>query len=154
MEELQKKVKTILSELEKNIKNKEDLEIAKTKVFELYETFADELEELEGRCTDKIDIISAKYSVLEAKMEEIEGAITKIENDIYIEDSEEYDLDITCPYCDAEFTIDISDELRTSVTCPECNHEIELDWNEEHECGHDCHHCGHDCSEEDEDEDM
>ncbi len=156
MEELQKKIKQILIDIEKNIKDKDAVEYAKTKVVELYETFANELERIEESCSNRIDIISAKYSLLETKMGQIETAIDKIEKDIYISD-EEYDLDIICPYCDAEFTIDTSDELKKSVTCPECNNEIELDWNEEHECGHDCSECHHDCNEEEEendDEDM
>lgn len=156
MEELQKKIKTILSELDKNLKNVEDAEFAKTKVLELYEAFSDELERIEETCTNKMDIISAKYSVLETRMEEIQGTINKIEKDIYIDNDDEYDLDIMCPYCDAEFTIDVSDELRNSVTCPECNNVIELDWNEEDEaCEHDCSECNHACEhEEDEDDDM
>lgn len=157
MEELQNKVKQILSEIEENIKDEKIAEYAKTKVFELYETFADELEKIEETCSNRIDVISAKYAVLETKMGQIETTIDKIEKDLYITD-EEYDLDIVCPYCDAEFTIDTADELKNSVTCPECNNVIELDWNEEHECGHDCSKCHHDCDEEAEndqdDEDM
>lgn len=156
MEELQKKIKTILLEIDKNLKNEQDAEFAKTKVLELYEAFSDELERIEESCTNKIDIIATKYSLLETKIEEVENAIDKIKEDIYIEDKEEYDLDIVCPYCDAEFTIDASDELKNVVTCPECDNVIELDWNEEDGCGHDCSGCHHDCEhdEEEEDEDM
>ena len=97
--------------------------------------------------------MAARYSVLETRMADIESVLNKIEKDIYIGE-EEYDLDIICPYCEAEFTIDSSDEKKESIICPECNHEIELDWNEEHECGHDCHHCEHDCSDEENEDDM
>lgn len=153
MEELQKKVKQILSDLESNLKDKEDIEYAKNKVFELYSSFADEIEKIEETCVKKVDSMAARYSVLETRMAEIESVLNKIEKDIYIGE-EEYDLDIVCPYCEAEFTIDSSDEKKESIICPECNHEIELDWNEEHECGHDCHHCDHDCSEEENEDDM
>ena len=44
MKELQEKVKAILSEIENNFKDEKDIEFAKTKVLELYEVFADELE--------------------------------------------------------------------------------------------------------------
>ncbi len=155
MEELKNKVKQVLADLENKLKDKEELEYAKTKVFELYETFADELEKLQETCSSKIDTITAKYALLETKMQELEGTIDRIKTDIYIEEKEDYDLDIICPYCDAEFTIDTTDELKNSVKCPECNNIIELDWNEEG-CGHDCSECHHDCNDEtdEEDEDM
>ena len=50
MKELQEKVKAILSEIENNLKDEKDIEFEKTKVLELYEVFADELEELEAVC--------------------------------------------------------------------------------------------------------
>lgn len=154
MEELQKKIRTVLNEIEQQLKSQEDVEFAKTKVLELYEMFADELEKIQESCSNKIDIIAAKYSLLETKMEEVENAIDRIKEDIYIEDKEEYDLDIVCPYCDAEFTIDTSDKLKNIVECPECKNVIELDWNDDEDCGHDCSGCHHDCDHEDEDEDM
>lgn len=155
MEELQKKIRTIINEVEEKLSNKEDIEFAKTKILELYEAFSDELENLSNKWNDKVDVITAKYSLLEAKVEEVENVLGKIKSDIYINDKEEYDLDITCPYCDAEFSIDMSDELQEEVTCPACNNIIELDWNDD-ECGHDCSGCHHDCDHEhnDEDEDM
>ena len=154
MKELQKKIRIILQEIEKNYKNEEDILFAKTKVLELYEIFADELEKLGNEWSDRVDIIATKHSILESKLEEVQNALDKIKSDIYIDD-DEYDLDITCPYCDAEFTIDSSDELQKEVKCPECNNTIELDWNDEG-CGHDCSGCNHDCDHEDKenDEDM
>ena len=154
MEELQKKIRTVLDEIEQKLKSQEDVEFAKTKVLELYEMFADELEKIQENCSNKIDIIAAKYSLLETKMEEVENAIDRIKEDIYIEDKENYDLDIVCPYCDAEFSVEISDELKDEVQCPECKNVIELDWDEE--CEHDCSGCHHECdhSEHEEDEDM
>ena len=89
MKELQEKVKAILSEIENNFKDEKDIEFAKTKVLELYEVFADELEELEAVCSDKIDIISAKYSVLEEKMNEVQERIDRIQKDFYVEDVSE-----------------------------------------------------------------
>lgn len=153
MEELQKKIKEIFSDIEKNLKNEKDAEFAKTKIIELYEAFADELEEIEASFTDKLDIITAKYSLIDTKLNEVQKVVDRMQKDIYID--QEYDLDIVCPYCDAEFSIDMNDELKNSVICPECENEIELDWNEEDGCGHDCSGCHHDCEhDEEEDEDM
>lgn len=154
MEELQKKIRTILSEVEEKLANKEDVKFAKTKILELYEVFSDELEILANKWNDKVDVITAKYSLLEAKVDEVENALSQIKSDIYVDEKEEYDLDITCPYCDAEFSIDMTDELQEEVTCPACNNTIELDWNDD-ECGHDCSGCHHDCEHNnEEDEDM
>lgn len=152
MEELQKKIREILSEFEEKLTNKEDIEFAKTKILELYEVFADEIENLANKWNDKVDVITAKYSLLETKVDEVENALNQIKSDIYIDEKEEYDLDITCPYCDAEFSIDVSEELQDSVICPECNNTIELDWNDE-ECGHDCSGCHHDCEHDHDNED-
>lgn len=153
MEELQKKIKEIFSDIEKNLKNEKDAEFAKTKIIELYEAFADELEEIEVSFTDKLDIITAKYSLIDTKLNEVQKVVDRMQKDIYMD--QEYDLDIVCPYCDAEFSIDMNDELKNSVICPECENEIELDWNEEDGCGHDCSGCHHDCEhDEEEDEDM
>lgn len=158
MKELQKVIKNIISDLQNNINNEKDLDYAKTKLFELYTAFADELEEIETSCNKKVDVIGARYSILEAKIDEIENELSKIEKDIYIdENEEEYDLDIICPYCETEFTIDMSEELKNSVICPECNKEIELDWNNEEEhhcCDHNCSGCHLEDIEEDEEDDM
>ncbi len=153
MTELQKKFKKIISDLEENLKDKEDLEYVKTQIYKVYTMFLDEFDRLEESSMKKIDNVVARYAGLEDRIGELESTLDKIEKDIYVGE-EEYDLDIVCPYCDAEFTIDDSEELKDKVVCPECNNVIELDWNEEHECGHDCHDCHHDCNEEDVDEDM
>lgn len=150
MKELQKKFKKIISDLEENLKDNEDLEYVKTQIYKVYTMFLDEFDKLEETSTKKLDSIVARYAGLEDRITELEGTLDKIEKDLYIE--EEYDLDIVCPYCNTEFTIDASEEQKDKVICPECNNVIELDWNEEHhDCGHDCHNCEHDCDEEDED---
>ena len=89
MKELQKVIKNIISDLQNNINNEKDLDYAKTKLFELYTAFADELEEIETSCNKKVDVIGARYSILEAKINEIENELSKIEKDIYIDENEE-----------------------------------------------------------------
>ena len=153
MSELQKNFKKVLSEIEQNLKNKEDIQYVKTQICNLYDVFIKELEKLEEKSTKKIDAIVARYKVLENRMSEIENSIDKIEKDIYISEEEDYTFDITCPYCDTEFSVDCSDEMPRSVMCPECNNTIELDWNEHEECSHDCHDCEENCHDEQENED-
>ena len=157
MANLNVKFKKILEDLEENIQNKEDLEYVKTQIYNIYTIFLDEFEELESKCNEKVENILLKCKVLDDRMSEIEDSIDKIESDIYIKENEEYDFDITCPYCDTEFSIDFSNGPQNVVICPECNNTIELDWNEhDDDCSHGCHECGGGCNhhhDEDEEED-
>lgn len=156
MADLQKRLKKIISEIEQNLSNKDDLEYVKTQIYNIYTMFLDEFEKLESKCNEKVENILIKCKVLDDRMNEIENSIDKIENDIYIKENEEYDFDITCPYCDTEFSIDYSNTTSERVICPECNHTIELDWNEHEDgCSHECYDCdGHCDHHEDDDEDM
>ena len=159
MSDLQKKLNKIISDIEKNLKNKEDLEYVKNQIYNIYTIFLDEFDELETKCNEKMENILIKCKVLDDRMSEIEDSIDKIESDIYIKENEEFDFDVTCPYCDSEISVDFSQGPQNSVICPECNNVIELDWNDEHEgCSHDCHECGGDCGhhhdEEDNEDDM
>ena len=156
MSDLQEKLNKVISNIEKNLKNKEDFEYVKTQIYNIYTIFLDEFDELEAKCNEKMENILIKCKVLDDRMKEIEDTVEKIESDIYIKENEEYDFDITCPYCDAELSIDFSEGPKDSVRCPECNNTIELDWNEHEGCSHDCHECGGECDHhhEDEEEDM
>lgn len=155
MSDLQKKIKKIISDIEENIQNKDDLEYIKNQICNIYNIFMDELDTLEDKSTKKMESLLIRYKVLEDRMSDIEKSIDKIETDIYIndDDNNDYTFDITCPYCDTEFSVDYSDELKRSVICPECNNTIELDWNDNEGCSHGCCGCNEDCSEKQKDED-
>ena len=148
MSDLQKKLNKVISDIEKNLKNKEDLEYVKTQIYNIYTIFLDEFDELESKCNEKMENILIKCKVLDDRMSEIEDSIDKIESDIYIKENEEFDFDVTCP----------SEGPQNSVICPECNNVVELDWNDGNEgCLHDCHECGGECGhdhEEDNEDDM
>ena len=160
MSDLQKKLKKIISDLEQNLKNPEDLEYVKTQIYSIYTAFMDEFERLEEKCNTKMEDIIVKCKVLDDRMSEIENSIEKIESDIYIKENEEFDFDVICPYCDTEFSVDFSEGPKESVVCPECENTIELDWNDEHDhegCSGHCHDCGGECDcehEEDNEDDM
>ncbi len=101
----------------------------------------------------KLDLILKNQKELENKINKLENSINRIESDIYLD--EDFDLEITCPYCNYEFVVDM-DEDRKEVTCPECENVIELDWTgdlDDFECGTEgcsgCHGCGHDDIEDD-----
>ena len=158
MSDLDKKFKTIISNIEKNLKNQEDINYVKEQIYNMYTIFLDEFEQLQTECNEKVDQMTLKCKILDDRMSEIEDSVDRIQKDIYISDNEDYDLDINCPYCDTEFSVDFSEGTRNSVICPECNNTIELDWNEsEHDgCSHGCHECGGDCGHhhDDEEDDM
>ena len=159
MSDLQEKLNKIISDIEKNLKNKEDVEYVKTQMYNVYNIFLDEFDRIETEYSEKMDKIAFKCKVLDDRMNEIESSIEKIESDIYVKVNEEYDFDVICPYCDTEFSVDFSEGPKESIICPECNNVVELDWDDEHEgCSHDCHECGGDCGhdhdEEDNEDDM
>lgn len=146
MSELQNKLNKIMSDIEKNMKDKEEFEYVKTQIYNIYTIFLDEFDELESKCNEKMESILIKCKVLDDRMKDIEDAVEKIESDIYIQENEEFDFDVVCPYCDTEFSVDFSEGQKEIVVCPECENTIELDWNNEHDgCSGDCHGCGGEC---------
>ena len=156
MANLNSEFKSIVETLEKNIKNKEDLELVKEQIFKLYNLFFDEITELESLANSRIAEMTQKQANIEEKLGVIEKEVKNISVDIYGEEDDEdedgeYDFTILCPYCDNEFTLEV-DELKDEIVCPECNNIIELDWG--HECDEGgCGSCGHHCHH-DEDDDM
>lgn len=157
--------KKILKNLEDNISDKEALEAAKVEVFNLYNLFFDEITNLEQTINNKIVTLAESQLHVEEEIKEINKSIKNIEKDIYMDDdmdeNEDYDVEIRCPYCDKTFTAAIDELTGEDIVCPECNNTIELDWGDECSCGcedddcnccsdeHDCH-----CHDEDEDDDM
>ena len=154
MSNLNSEFKNILETLENNIKNKEDLELVKVQMFNLYNLFFDEVSNLENLANSRISELAGKQAEMEETLKSIEKEIKNISIDIYgeeeVEDGE-YTFTIACPYCNEDFSLEV-DELEDEVTCPNCNQVIELDWG--HECDEgDCSSCGHHCHH-DEDDDM
>jgi len=150
LSDLKAKYKEIMQNLEKDLKNKEDIEYVKQKIDDVFIMFMDEIEEMTDRYENRMQKIVEQQAYLDQKMKQVEKTISTIEKDIYVDDEEEYDFQIVCPYCNHEFIADIEEELKKEIKCPECDNIIELDWNDdEHEgCSGNCGSCGHDCSEE------
>ncbi len=153
--DLKKEMNKFMTDLEKNIQNKKDLEYIQEKMPHLFEAILDEMEKVINVKEEKMNQIMQTQQQLEAKMGKMEQIIDNIEKDIYSDEG--FDFEIVCPYCDAEFVVDEDDE-RTEVKCPNCNNIIELDWTDEEDgcsaggCSH-CHGCGP-VIDEDEDDDM
>jgi len=150
--DIKAKYAEIMQNLEKDLKNKEDLEYVKQKVNDVFMMFMDEIESITDKYEDRFQRILEQQTYLDQKMKQVEKSISTIEKDIYA-DEEEYDFQIVCPYCNYEFIEDFDDEFKKEVKCPECDNIIELDWSSDDEegCGGNCSGCGHNCSEEYED---
>lgn len=148
MANLKKRFKEILEDLDKNIKNKEDLEYIKTQVYNISLLFLDEMDKIAELNLGKLNVMLEREKELARKITNMEKIISNIEKQVFI--SEESDYEIVCPYCNALFITDMSKLENEEIKCPECGNNIELDWEEEC-CGHDCGgHCGEceDCNGE------
>ncbi len=156
MGSIKNEYKSFLDDIEKNIKNKEDLEYIKKRLSSFVDVIVEKVDDIANYRKEEIEQLEERQNEIEEKMSKMQGIIDNIEKDIYAEEG--FDFEIVCPYCENEFIIDV-DENKTEVECPECNNVIELDWtgnvDEEPEQGgcngscHGCHGCG-----EDEDDDM
>lgn len=151
---LKNEYKSFLDDIEKNIKNKEDLEYIKKRFATFLDVVLDQMDYIMNYKTEEMDRLEMQQKQIEEKMNKMQQVIDNIEKDIYAEDG--FDFEIVCPYCNYEFIIDL-DENKTELECPECQNVIELDWTgdlEEHEqsgCTGHCSSCSscEDCDEED-----
>ncbi len=156
MGNIKNEYKSFLDDIEKNIKNKEDLEYIKKRLSSFMDVILEKVDDIANYRKEEIEQLEERQNQIEEQMSKMQGIIDNIEKDIYAEEG--FDFEILCPYCENEFLIDV-DENKTEIECPECNNIIELDWtgnvDEEPEQGgcngscHGCHGCG-----EDEDDDM
>ena len=154
---LKNEYKSFLDDIEKNIKNKEDLEYIKKRLSSFVDVIVEKVDDIANYRKEEIEQLEERQNEIEEKMSKMQGIIDNIEKDIYAEEG--FDFEIVCPYCESEFIIDV-DENKTEVECPECNNIIELDWTgnvddePEHDgCNGSCHGC-HGCEDNDEDDDM
>ncbi len=157
MGSIKNEYKSFLDDIEKNIKNKEDLEYIKKRLSSFVDVIVEKVDDIANYRKEEIEQLEERQNEIEEKMSKMQGIIDNIEKDIYAEEG--FDFEIVCPYCESEFIIDV-DENKTEVECPECNNIIELDWTgnvddePEHDgCNGSCHGC-HGCEDSDEDDDM
>ena len=142
MSDIKGKYKKILEDLEKHIKDPEDLLYTKEKFMELSLIFMDIIDRLTALTDARIKEVEERQAEINEKINSVQSMVDEIEGDIY-EDEEDYEFEIICPYCNYEFTTDIEDGEKEEVKCPNCHNIIELDWNndEEFSCGGNCSHC-------------
>ncbi len=147
MARIKEEYKSFLNDMEKNLKNKEDLEYVKIRFSMFVDKVIDEMDAILEYKEQKMNSIEEKQKQIDDKMNKMQQIIDNIENDIYSEDG--FDFEIICPYCDNQFVIDV-DENKTEVECPVCNNIIELDWSgdveDDMDCEQDCSGC-HGCDD-------
>ena len=152
MAKLREEYNNFLKDVEKNLKNKEDLEYVKVRFSMFVDKVIDEMDMLIDYKTQKMNELEQKQKEIDDKMSKMQQIIDNIEKDIYSDEG--FDFEIICPYCDNQFVIDV-DEDKTEVECPVCNNIIELDLSgdveEDTDCNGSCPGC-HGCDEESEEE--
>lgn len=143
MGKLKNEYKSFLDDIEKNIKNKEDLEYIKGRFASFLDVMLEQMDYIMDYKQEEIEKLESTQKDLDERLQKMQQVIDNIEKDIYAEDG--FDFEIVCPYCNYEFIIDV-DENRTEIECPECNNIIELDWTgdpDNDEQGSNCSgHCG------------
>ena len=150
MGKLKNEYKSFLDDIEKSIKNKDDLEYIKQRFASFSEVVLNEMDYIMSYKEEDIKKLENRQNQIANQMAQMQQVIDNIERDIYSEDG--FDFEIICPYCNYEFIIDV-DEEKTEIECPECRNIIELDWSgnvedDQQGCSGNCHGC-HDCDEDD-----
>lgn len=155
---LKNEYKSFLDDIEKNVKNKEDLAYIKSRFTVFLDVVLEQMDHIMEYKNEEIEKLEDAQKQMGEKIEKMQQVIDNIEKDIYTEEG--FDFEIICPYCNYEFIIDVN-ENKTEIECPECNNTIELDWtgdleeNNQDECSGHCCGCSGCSDEEDyEDEDM
>lgn len=147
MAKLQDSFNEIIAKIEKRITNKEDLEFIKEQIADISMLYIDKLNKIMDISERRVNQVYENQKILDKKIAEVEKGMNVIEKELFVE--EDYDFEITCPYCNNEFVADVGSDVR-EIKCPECNNTIELEWNQEEECGGNCGSCGGCAGHEDE----
>ena len=153
MSKLKDEYKSFLDDIEKNIKNKEDLIYIKERFAKFMNVVIEKIDEILNNKNEELEQLLEMQKNLESRMDKMQAILDNIEKDIYSDEG--FDFEIICPYCNYEFIADI-DDSKTEVQCPECKNMIELDWSGENdedsdECSGHCSGCSG-CDPEEQDE--
>ena len=99
MANLKKKLNEILEDLEKNIKDKEELEYVKSQVYNISLLFLDEIDKLAELNLGRLNVMIDREKELSKRIVTMEKMIDNIQKEMYI--SPDCDFEIICPYCGA-----------------------------------------------------
>ena len=159
MSKFKNEYKSFLDDIEKNIKNLDDLNYIKERFAKFMDVVIEKMDQVLDFKNQELDHLLEMQKGLENRMDKMQRIIDNIEKDIYSDEG--FDFEIICPYCNYEFIADV-DENKTEIECPECKNMIELDWSGDTEddmdsCSGNCSGCSG-CDEEepeqDDDDDM
>ncbi len=159
MSKFKNEYKSFLDDIEKNIKNPDDLNYIKERFAKFMDVVIEKMDQVLDFKNQELDHLLEMQKGLENRMDKMQRIIDNIEKDIYSDEG--FDFEIICPYCNYEFIADV-DENKTEIECPECKNMIELDWSGDPEddmdsCSGNCSGCSG-CDEEepeqDDDDDM
>lgn len=153
MSNLKNEYKSFLDDIEKNIKNPEDLRYIKERFAKFMDAVIEKIDAILDSKNEQLEHLLKMQNSLETRMDKMQSILDNIEKDIYSDEG--FDFEIICPYCNTQFVVDI-DENKTEVECPECKNMIELDWtgdadDDENSCSGHCSGCSG-CDDEQEDE--
>ena len=84
MADLSSKYKKIINNLEKNIKDKQELEYIKEQVYAITSLFLDELDKIIEISENKMQDLLANQTELQEKINKVESSVNEIEKDIYM----------------------------------------------------------------------
>lgn len=144
LENLKTELIQFMSDIEENLKSKEDIVYTKNRANKLVDVMLKTLNDVIDFEEQKLLDVVEKTKNNELKIEELTKKVNNIYQDIY---DEEDAIVIDCPYCGTKFEADIDEEFN-EIKCPECKNEIELDWSgnvdetPDNKCGGNCSHCG------------
>lgn len=96
MKKLKNEYRSFLDDIEKNIKNKEDLDYIKERFVSFVDTVLDEMDSILEYKQEEMAKIEDTQKQLSEKMGQMQQVIDNIEKDIYTEDG--FDFEIVCPY--------------------------------------------------------
>lgn len=152
MGNIKNEYKSFLDDIEKNIKNKDDLEYIKKRFASFLDVILDQMDYIIEYKKEEIEQLEKTQNEMQQKVSKMQEVLNNIEKDIYSDEG--FDFEIVCPYCNNEFIIDV-DENKAEIECPECKNIIELDWSgdvddEPDGCQGNCHGCNG-CIDEDDD---
>ena len=132
MSELNNHYQQIIKDLKENISNENEKNFVLNKFQELSMMFMDVIDKLTNLTESRMREIDNQQLEIAKRIQEIEGKVQNIENDVYVnEEPEEYEFEIVCPYCNHEFVADIKYGLNNDIECPECHNIIELECNDD-----------------------
>ena len=123
MRKLKNEYKSFLDDIEKNIKNKEDLEYVKGRFASFLDVVLDQMDYIMEYKKEEMDKLEATQNKLSSQIGQMQQVIDNIEKDIYAEDG--FDFEIVCPYCDYEFIIDV-DENKKEIACQGCDEDDDM----------------------------